>query len=270
MEFKSYGASQIIETLSETDLLLEEIDILGYTVVKNVIPEELLSKIRLHLDQAYQKQEDRFGKENLIAINELNLARCLLAEDDFFLELATKPFVLNVVKKLLGDYFVLHLQNGVINRPNKAHHQSSWHRDLPYQDYVISQPIAVNAFWCIDDFSEETGSTILLPYSHNLEKLPSLPFVKKNQLQVEAPAGSIILFNSMLYHCAGFNRSNQIRRGINHVYVSPILKQQISLPLSLGEKYKEDAFLSQFLGYQSQVPSDVDTYRTNRLQKKNK
>jgi hypothetical protein len=48
---------------------------------------------------------------------------------------------------------VLHLQNGIINMPNEEHHQSSWHRDLPYQNWTSSEPLACNVFYCLDNFN---------------------------------------------------------------------------------------------------------------------
>lgn len=268
MEFKSYGIAAKSENFSDLDIHLEELDLQGYTILPNVIEEEMLKQIRERLDRVYAKQEETFGKENLKSIRELNVARCLLAADDFFLDLAAYPIIIDIIKRLLGDYFVLHLQNGIINRPQQEHHQSSWHRDLPYQDYVVSKPLGINAFWCIDRFVPETGSTVVLPHSHQIDHLPSQRYVEKHSLQIEAPAGAVVLFNSMLYHRAGYNSSNQIRRGINHVYVVPILKQQIDLPQALNGKYKDDPFLSKLLGYQSKVLGSVDEYRQNRLNRK--
>lgn len=268
MEFKSYGIGKVIDKQTELDLRLEELKHLGYSIVPNTIEPDFLEKIRTHLDEVYERQEAKFGKKKLSEINELDLARCLLADDDFFVILATYPMVLETVEKILGHFFILHLQNGIINRPKKEHHQSSWHRDLPYQDFVISKPLSINAFWCIDDFSTETGGTILLPYSHKVDHLPSLDYIERHQLQLEAPAGSIVFFDSMLYHRAGYNRSNQVRRGINHVYVVPILKQQIDLPEVLCGKFKDDPKLANLLGYSSKTCKSVKEYRNQRWERK--
>ena len=269
MEFKSYGIDGVVKEGTAFDLHLEELSIQGYTVLPPVVDGETLGVISERLEAVYSQQESEFGADGLASINELNLARCPLAYDDYFLKLATNDQVLKVVTALLGDYFLLHLQNGVINRPSKEHHQSSWHRDLPYQDYVISKPIAVSAFWCIDEFTTENGATFVLPFSHREDKLPGLSYVEKHGLQMKAPAGSVIIFNSMLYHRAGYNRSENTRRGINHVYTVPILKQQIDLPSALEGKHADDPFLHKLLGYGSQVKGSVSDFRQSR-QERNK
>ena len=40
-----------------------------------------------------------------------------------------------------------------------AHHQSAFHRDLPYQHFTSSRPIAINALFCADEFTNENGAT---------------------------------------------------------------------------------------------------------------
>ena len=153
----------------------------------------------------------------------------------------------------------------VINKPNEEHHQSSWHRDLPYQNFVISKPLAIGALFCIDDFTSESGATFVLPHSHKVESIPSSQFVEKFSKQVIAKAGSVILFDAMLFHKAGYNSANFTRRAINNVYVVPILKQQIDLPAALNGKYSENPFLSKFLGYSSNTPASDIEWRNNKL-----
>ena len=267
MTEKSYGLAKQNSVNNSFEMACEEISILGYTIINDVLSEKELEVIRTKLDDAYEIQQSQFGKEKLAEINEAYLVRCPLLHDNVFLQLAINKKVLEFVESILGNYFILHLQNGIINMPKDIQHQSSWHKDLPYQNLVISKPLAISALFCIDDFNDQTGGTFILPYSHKIEVSPSSQFVNKHQIQVNAPAGSVILFDSMLLHKAGYNQSDKIRRGINNIYSTPILKQQINLPSSLNGKYSDDAFLSKFLGYQSDVPSSVEDFRNKRFNK---
>jgi ectoine hydroxylase-related dioxygenase (phytanoyl-CoA dioxygenase family) len=267
MSVKLYGGHKQSVAESSIDKNSEELAILGYTVVENVFAKKELKLIRDKLDALLTAQENETGKEKLKAIHELNLVRCPLAYDDYFLKIAMEDIVLNIIRKCLGNYFVLHLQNGILNMPNEEHHQSSWHRDLPYQDFIISKPIAISALCCIDDFSAETGGTFVVPFSHRLEQMPSEGYISKHAVQIQAKAGSVLIFDSMLFHKAGYNTSGKVRRGINHVYVAGILKQQINLPELLKGKYREDNFLSMFLGYDSETPKSVSEWRKNKTEK---
>lgn len=268
---KSYGINKSVNFSDEMEYHLEEFYQLGYTVIEDVLSEQELDILRKDLHRTYEAQEQSFGKENLKLINEENLARSLLCYSDAYLNLARNEKMMTYVKRILGNYFLLHLQNGIINMPNEEHHQSSWHRDLPYQNWVASEPIGCNVFYCLDTFNEETGSTILLPFSHKIDHAPSVRYMEKHSVQSVAKPGSVLLFDSMLFHKAGYNSSKDtIRRGVNHLYARSIVRQQINLPALLNGKYADDPFLNMLLGYDAQSSLSVEEYRNRRLAKNQK
>lgn len=264
---KSYGATRVSQAKSQLDYHLEEYHNLGYTIIENVLSSEVSEQLKNELDLIYSAQEADFGKENLRQINEEFLARALLVYSESYLDLARKSEIMEYVSAILGNYFVLHLQNGIINMPQEEHHQSSWHRDLPYQNWVSSESIGCNVFYCLDPFTEENGGTIILPFSHKIPYLPSEAYLEKHGVQIKAPAGSAVLFDSMLFHKAGYNRSGQIRRGVNLLYARAIIRQQIDLPAALNGKYADDPFLNMLLGYGNRTPVDVKTFRSLRKSK---
>lgn len=267
-EFRSYGIKEANSLASEVDRQAEEIAVKGFTVVKGVLEESLLEETRRRVDQVYETQAAEVGgHENLRRINDELVARCLLAYDEYFLSVATSSRILCLLEKLLGDYFTLLQQNAIINLPFNENYQTSWHRDLIYQHFVPSRPIAVSALFCIDDFSADTGGTHVLPASHKLEKFPSQNYVMKHEEAVSAGAGSAIVFDSMLFHRGGINTSAQPRRGLNHLYALPFIKQQIDVPRILGGKYSDDEFLSKFLGYESEPAESVVHWRMQRLKR---
>src|SRR5262245_52069045 len=151
---RTYGVSQQGTGLTQVEQHLEELAIIGYSVVQNVLVGNELETARLKLDEVYQQQAENQGRDYLSRINELNLARCPLAYDEFFLGLSSRGIILEIAQAAIGGgYILLHLQNGIINTPHEEHHQSAWHRDLPYQEFTISKPLAVSALYCLDDFT---------------------------------------------------------------------------------------------------------------------
>jgi ectoine hydroxylase-related dioxygenase (phytanoyl-CoA dioxygenase family) len=186
----------------------------------------------------------------------------------FLLNISAHPRVRAVVEKVLGSYYILHLQNAIINRPGQEHHQHAWHRDLPYQSFVISKPLAVNALFCLDPFSTATGCSWCVPFSHREESAPSISFIEAFKIPFEAEAGDVMIFDSMLLHQAGVNTSAITRRAINNVYASGILRQQIDLPQALKGKYKDDPYYNMLLGYDAESSPSVEEYRLRRIQKK--
>jgi ectoine hydroxylase-related dioxygenase (phytanoyl-CoA dioxygenase family) len=193
-----------------------------------------------------------------------------LLYDLSFLELASIPLVLEIARNLLGSWVVLHLQNALINRSEIEHPQAVWHRDLPHQNFVVSKPLAVSAITVIDDFTKNAGGTRLLPFSHQSELLPSASYIEKCAIDVEAAAGSVLIFDSMLFHQGGFNMSGQVRRAVNHIYVRPILKQQYDFSRALGANDDFGPDLMQLLGYTSQVSLNDRAWRNSRIDRVSK
>jgi len=266
-DLKSYGIKEATELKGDFERHREEIIIKGFTVVPNVIDESVLAEARKRIDDVYAAQAaETGGEESLRKINDALLARALFVYDEFFLALATNKKVHQVVGSLLGEYFVLLQQNAVINAPSGPHFQSAWHRDMTYQHFVSSRPLSISALYCIDDFSEATGGTYLLPGSHKIEPFPSREFVAAHEITVNAAAGSALVFDGMTYHRGGLNRSSGLRRGVNHVFGLPFINQQISFPKSLKGRYREDPFLRRFLGYDTEPAESVLQWRSARLQ----
>lgn len=262
---RSYGVNQQNKLGSKIDEIQEELQINGYTVLENILDQTELEEVRLRLDAVYEKQVNDFGLENLEKIKEKNTVRSPLVYDDYFLKIAITPKILEIIESILGNYYILHLQNGIINKPDEMHHQTLWHRDLPYQNFVISKPLAIGALFCIDDFTETSGGTFVLPHSHRIEKIPSNEYIVKYEKQLSAKAGSVIVFDSMLFHRAGYNSANFTRRAINNIYSVPILKQQINLVKALNGKFSNDPLLSKFLGYSSNTPDTDLDWRKEKL-----
>ena len=117
----------------------------------------------------------------------------------------------------------------------------------------------------LNDYNNKSGSTVVLPFSHRLESMPSKKYVEKNQVSLIADAGSVIVFNSWLYHRAGLNKSGKVRTGINHLYAIPFIRQQIDIPRLLNGKFRDDPQLHKVLGYKWETPISVDEWRQKRL-----
>lgn len=244
----------------------ESLRTLGYAVVDGGFSDDQLSEIGSAFETARKNFHETFGGQDaLVEIDEHNSIRAAFTYAPVLLTVATNPTVREIVRTLIGGYQVLSQQNGVINPANaQEYNQGAWHRDLPYQHCVFSRPLAINALFCVDDFTHENGATLVLPGTHKVEAFPSPSFVEAAALQVTAPRGSYILLDCMVYHTGSTNRTTVPRRALNHVYTSPILRQQISLPDMLGDDWTDDPDLRKLLGYGVETPRSVDAFIKDR------
>lgn len=261
MSVQSYGVAERNRKVDRLTVHIEELDHRGFTVIDSGFSAAEIEALRSALDALLEAQIERGGgRERMQAIGEAFQVRAPLAFDDRFLAIAAHPDIVEIARRLMGGYVTLMQQNGIRNAPADRHGQSAFHRDLPYQHFTSSRPIAINALLCLDEFTPETGSTVVLPGSHKVEAFPTDEYVERNETPTTAPAGAYLILNSMLYHRAGHNVSNRVRRAVNNVYTIPFIKQQIVLPAQLGGKWSDDPALARLLGYESDPPRSVDEY----------
>jgi ectoine hydroxylase-related dioxygenase (phytanoyl-CoA dioxygenase family) len=244
---------------------VESLRLLGHAVVDGGCSSTELAALSEAFDRAHRAQSAQHGAGALAAIDEHNTIRAPLSLEPFFLTLATNPVVLKLCEALFGDRFILNQQNGIINPPHAAtYNQGAYHRDLPYQHFVTSRPLALNALFCLDPFTVENGATKVISGSHKQEAFPSDEAVMALEARVVAPAGSFIVLDGMLFHSGGVNRTAAPRRAVNHVYTLPFIKQQIELPALLGDRYLGDPALERLLDYDNGVASSVAAYYERR------
>lgn len=240
----------------------------GYAVLDSGLSRRDLARLARALDRLHGEQQAALAEmEAPGRTGEEGIVRAPLACDPLFIELAACPPVLSLAARLLDGYVVLSQQNGIINPPLRGCGQSAWHRDLPYQHFVASRPLALGALFCLDPFTGENGATLVLPGSHRSEAFPPEAAVRHSSRPVLAPAGAVILFDAMLYHRAGDNSSGRPRRAVNHVYGRAFLRQQLDLPAMLEGRHADDPHLARLLGYDDRPPASLAAWRAQRGRK---
>jgi ectoine hydroxylase-related dioxygenase (phytanoyl-CoA dioxygenase family) len=250
------------------DALLEAAEMLravGYALIPSGLSEPQLTNLRDCLEATYQTQVQEAGDlAALQACQDLDVARCPLSYDEIFIEVAAHAGLMNLVRHLLGEHFVLLQQNGLFNRPQTTHYQTHWHRDLSYQHWTSTEPLALNALLTLDDFTLENGATHVLPASHLRSEFPSDAYVRQFEQPLQAPAGTFLVMDAMLFHRAGRNTTQGQRRGINHLIGRPFMAQQFDLARMVHPRHGQDPFLHQYLGFRWSPCASVAAWRRLR------
>src|SRR4051812_14222389 len=96
-------------------------------------------------------------------------------------------------------------------------HPDYWGKS--YDPAVGGPARSADSTWMLDDFTRENGTTRLVPRSHRRPGRPedSMQDTSEDhpdQIVVEAPAGSVLIFNGHVWHAGSLNRSGARRRGI--------------------------------------------------------
>ena len=115
-----------------------------------------------------------------------------------------------------------------------------WHSDIPYTPSSSPQPVfprkgppkACNRNTFVSDFSHLNGATMFTPGSHLVDSGPpevwnaplengELPYSGPEATVLEAPSGSMILYDARTWHRAGYNRSGRKRGMMATNYATP-------------------------------------------------
>ena len=241
---------------------LEKLRVQGYIVLRDVLSSDACADLAGRIDAALRRELDQFGEARLRELREFGQVRSPCAFDPVFLSLLLHPHVMPYIEATIEKTAILHLQNAIVTFPDDVHWQSRFHRDFA-KDFVADRPLSMNAFFLIDDFDATTGATWFVPQTHQNAVMPSESYLEEHAVQIEAPRGSVVIFDSMLVHRAGTNRSNAPRRAVNHQYTRPFVKQQMDLAHMMRGRVDPESRLAQVLGLWSVPPKSLEEFRVD-------
>lgn len=247
------------------DRVFEGLAFSGYSIVTNVFSETSLNEISEHMYSAKDKIESDIGIERLQKAGELGVLRLMLKYEPYFLTLLETPEILAIVDATIGNTAILHLQNGFIlpsftpeNTPKVF--QNRFHQDFPrvFNGYLAS----INMLVTVTEFNEETGGTLVVPATHQRTSVPTQEYMDTHGVPAICPPGSMIVFDSTLWHAAGRNVSGKDRLGINHQFTRSFFKQQVDYVRALGNEAVEGLpdRTQQLLGWYTRVVTSLDDY----------
>jgi ectoine hydroxylase-related dioxygenase (phytanoyl-CoA dioxygenase family) len=93
--------------------------------------------------------------------------------------------------------------------------------------------------------------------------MPSEDYIEQNKIQIVCPQGSVIFFDSTLWHAGGQNKTKNVRRAINMQWSKPFIKQQLDYPEFMKNRVDLESRLAQKLGMWTVPPKSVDEYRVS-------
>ncbi|MEL0456031.1 phytanoyl-CoA dioxygenase family protein [Flavobacteriaceae bacterium SZ-1-7] len=223
----------------------------GFCIVKNVIPQELIERLRDECQRFIKEKDDEMDRKG-VEVDEINHKgkRYFIAlrykDSETMQDLIFGKEMEEITRKVLGEEVYLFLEQFVVKAADKGM-TFSWHQDSGYLDFDHTPYLSV---WCpLDDVTEENGTVYLLPYKeagtekridHILQEgtndkigyfgdNPGVPAILK--------AGDVALFSSTCFHRSGSNTTNKSRRVLLIQYsAEPILKSN-NEPLYWAEPF---------------------------------
>jgi ectoine hydroxylase-related dioxygenase (phytanoyl-CoA dioxygenase family) len=235
----------------------------GFAIVEDVLSHAWRERTREAMYRAHGRILAEVGAQRLERAGELGVLRLMLRYDSHFYSLLELDDVLAVVDASLSSTAILSQQNGLILPPSDGpgpggRFETTFHRDFPR--YLDGYVASISTLIAIDDFTSDNGATLLVPGSHQRAHPPDRDAMAATAVAAVCPAGSMIAFDSTLWHAAGVNRTGRDRLAINQQFTRSFVTPPIDYVRALGDEVvlRRDPRTQQLLGWYTRAVTSLD------------
>ena len=141
--------------------------------------------------------------------------------------------------------------------PQPMHQDQTWIAPI----HTHEAPVLVNTMYVLQDVDEHNGGTLLVPGSHRANGGPGegLYGALPRPINLEAPAGTVLMFDGRLLHGGAVNHSDDYRYVLTNSVVKPWARQQENFLLGVKPEVlatASDRLLAR-LGLQSSITTNL-------------
>lgn len=225
----------------------------GFFVLERVIPDAHLQMLR---DECARLIAETNAEMDRQQTNHMGLS---FRDSRYFIstwerslkirEFMFSDLMAGICRAMLGETASLVFEQYIVKYPEKGM-KFSWHQDSGYVPHPHRPYLSC---WCaLDDVNEENGTVYLLPYERagTRDRVEHIQDPEIGDLigytgddpgdPIIAPAGSIALFSSTVFHRSGMNTSKGIRRVLLPQYSAEPILNEDGTPQYLCEAFLRD------------------------------
>ena len=200
----------------------------GYLRLENLMtPEEVAAFVR-RLDELAGLEGEDAGKEVNQEQGTIRLSN-LIDKDPIFEKCVTSPHLLAAIRHVLGDEFKSSSLNSRAALPGHGRQElhADWGGAVAPGDYFVC-----NSIWLLSDFTRQNGATRVVPGSHRCGKIVTDVMADPkadhpDQVQLMGKAGTVVVFNSHLWHGGMTNETESPRRAMHSYFCRRDQRQQL-------------------------------------------
>jgi hypothetical protein len=232
----------------------------GYALFDALVPTALLARLRQDIPK-HAAECREWQRRNGLGDGMEGAAHHVIGGadslDEFLFGLPLDVYI----RDYFGGEYILNSYGALNNLPISTEtyqHGQRFHRDV--RTFSGDFRLMLNMLVMVDDFTIDNGATRLAPETHHAEQRPDDAWFEKNAVRAVGNAGSVLLFDSNLWHSAAPNLTSGPRMALTLTFTRPFFKQQMDYPRLLGEDFTRDQRVRQLLGYNARVPANHDEW----------
>lgn len=233
----------------------------GWCVIADVVPETDVDAIRATVIDEEQRQtavregwvRTSIGSPDLSRNQKLSKAENIIPKIGQRSSFLLDPRYMGVLRSVLGGYVRVTSDFGIVTFPGNE--REFWHADWPHNQTVaahIPEPYGttlmhLGSLVMLTDFTIDNGGTIVLPGSHLFERNPTgagdetyAGAEHYAEQQVTGKAGSILIYDSRLWHSIAPNRTARPRVALAIRFAPWWLNLEVRRPGSIQAKSIEN------------------------------
>lgn len=201
--------------------MMNDLDTQGFTIIHDVIKPDWLEDMRRTFDTLVQKEGDQLAIEHHQEETVTRIAN-LINKGATWDNVWTHPLVLAACRYAFKGDFKISSLNAREAHPGGGHQalHADWKKPRPDFPKVH----LVNAIWALDGLSAENGAPRIIPGTHNQHELPEevlndIDGPHPDEVFLECPAGSVMIFNAHTWHGGTVNKIGSRRRVLHSLYI---------------------------------------------------
>jgi ectoine hydroxylase-related dioxygenase (phytanoyl-CoA dioxygenase family) len=199
----------------------------GYAPLPGVLNGAQLEAIRVRLVELLAAEGDQAGLEVHQEAGTDRLAD-LVNKGEMFWPCFTDPRLLACMDHVLGDFKLSSLNfRAALPGQGRQNLHTDWGGPVEPGEYQVC-----NSIWLLDDFTADNGATRVVPGSHRAGTVPRLAMPDPagrhlDEVLVTGAAGTVVVFNSHLWHGGTQNCSDRPRRALHSYFTRRDHGQQL-------------------------------------------
>ena len=212
-----------------TDAERAQLDTDGFLPLPGILTPQQIAAITARLTTLLSDEGELAGKEVHQEAGTDRLSD-LVNKDSLFAICFTHPRVLAGIAHVLNGDLKLSSLNSRTALPGEGLQalHADWSGPVAPGEYQVC-----NSIWLLDDFTEHNGATRVVPGTHRSGGLPGDAMTDgkatyPHEQKLLAPAGTVVIFNSHVWHGGTLNSTNQPRRALHSYFCRREQPQQLT------------------------------------------
>lgn len=223
------STSTQLEVSISVEETLRRLKMDGFCVIGGIIPDDKIAEVRnsivaaqaAHHEKSEAEKAKTRAREHRIGAKGVGSLKQIINVTQAFAPYLADRRILDVAEAIFGPFVRISCTDGVVTHPGNE--RGYWHSDWPFNATNASHipapypdaMIHLSTIWMLTRFGAENGGTFVVPGSHRSNTNPAAEAITgverdspyATETQASGRTGSVLLYDSRLWHAVAPNRS---------------------------------------------------------------